>query len=215
MVPRTKEKNFTVYNAISHDYLPTYVLRKDVATAEKKICVCVGSLAVHKNHIKLLEAFRIIADNCSDMELVIVGNYKTRYGSRVRRLCQSLNLQERVSFLGSLDFNGVLTLLQSAMFSVNISLLEGFCLPLLESMAIGCPVICSNTTVFPEVGSDAVCYCDPLNPHDVAGKMMKLYLDENYRKQLSRLGLERAKRFTWRGSALKLLSIFDKVIESC
>ena len=212
MVPCAQEKNFTVYNAISHDCLSTCI-SPEVTTLKREFCICVGSFMVHKNYIKLLQAFKIVAEKCPSLDLIIVGSYETNYGRKVQNLYQQLDLQNRVVFRGSLDFNSIINLYHRAKFSINISLLEGFGLPILESMAVGCPVICSKSTAFPEIGDDTVCYCDPQEPDDIAEKMLTLCQDEVFRKKLSELGLERAQKFTWKKSASILLNIFDKVIK--
>jgi len=212
MVPYARDKNFTIYNAISHESLAADIPAEDVPL-KGDFCISVGSFAPHKNYITLLKAFKIVAEKYPNLSLVIVGDYKTNYGCKVRNLCRQLELQDRVIFRGLLDFGSIINLYRRGEFSINVSLLEGFCLPVLESMAVGCPVICSKSTAFPEIGGEAVCYCDPQKPYDIAEKMLKVHQDETFRKKLSELGLKRAKKFTWRNSASVLLNIFDKVIE--
>lgn len=208
MVPSTQGKNFTVHNGILYDLLSANT-SVEKAASKRDLCISVGSLVVHKNYTTLLQAFKIVARKCANLDIVIVGNYKTDYGRKVRRLCRQLDLQNRVIFRGPLDFDSIIELYGRARFSINVSLLEGFGLPILESMAAGCPVISAASSALPEIGGDAVCYCDPQNLCDVAEKMIKMYQDEALRTKLRKLGLERAKQFIWENSALKLQNVLE------
>ena len=89
------------------------------------------------------------------------------------------------------------------------SFYEGFGLPVLEAMACGTPVVCSNTTSLPEVGGDAVVYCDPNNVNDIAEKMEMVSSDEKLRQKMIEEGLERAKKFSWDKAASEHMKVFD------
>ena len=209
-VPSTEVKNFTVHNAVPYD-LSVIVVSPENVAIKGDFCISVGSAAIHKNFTTLLKAFKIVAEKCDNLNLLIAGNHKTAYGETVQNLCRELDLQQRVVFCGPLDFKNIMWLYKKAMFSVNVSLLEGFGLPVLESMASGCPVICSDCMAFSEIGGTAVCYCQPTDPCDIAGKILKMYGNEDLRKRLSELGLERSRKFNWRNSAKVLMEIFEKV----
>ncbi|PTB99328.1 hypothetical protein C9993_03765 [Marinobacter sp. Z-F4-2] len=76
------------------------------------------------------------------------------------------------------------------------SLYEGFGIPLLESMASGTPIICSNTTAIPEVVGDAALFFDPRNPADMANQMLELLSDKGRWLDLSRKGINQVKKFS-------------------
>lgn len=91
------------------------------------------------------------------------------------------------------------------------SLYEGFGLPVIESMACGTPVACSNVTSLPEVGGDAVLYFDPLNTEEIAGAITSIVSDKKLRERLAGAGIERASTFSWRRAAEETCAVFNEV----
>jgi glycosyltransferase involved in cell wall biosynthesis len=77
------------------------------------------------------------------------------------------------------------------------SLLEGFGLPVLEAMALGCPVVCSNTTALPEAGGGAALYFDPLDPGSAVIQILRLKNNPTISRELALLGRERSDLLSW------------------
>jgi glycosyltransferase involved in cell wall biosynthesis len=85
-------------------------------------------------------------------------------------------------------------------------------MPVLESMASGCPVVSSNSTVIPEVAGDAaVLVNDPSDPSKFGDSLIKVLSDKDYREEISKRGLSRASEFTWKRCAKQFLDLFDKI----
>jgi alpha-1,3-rhamnosyl/mannosyltransferase len=78
------------------------------------------------------------------------------------------------------------------------SLFEGFGMPILEAMACGCPVACSNTTSCPEVAGDAALLFDPLDSEAIAEAIHALVTDADLRNSLRKRGLARVQEFQWK-----------------
>lgn len=195
--PNFCEKNVVVSNAISSEDIQP----RNPDDVNENYIISVSSVAPHKNYPALLKSIALVRETIPDIQLKIIGNYTTPYGQNVMRQSHDLGLRSNVGFLGYRPLEDIYSLFQKAKFSINVSLLEGFGLSVLESMAVGCPVICPETTAFPEICGQAALYCDPDNIQDIAEKICKLYNDPVLQTQLSGAGIEQAGKFTWERSA--------------
>jgi glycosyltransferase involved in cell wall biosynthesis len=86
------------------------------------------------------------------------------------------------------------------------SLHEGFGLPIIEAMACGVPVVCSDLEPMIEVAGGAARLVDPRSEASIAGGIKKVLSDQDLRRSLVQQGLRRAKDFTWEKTAMKTLS---------
>ncbi len=93
------------------------------------------------------------------------------------------------------------------------SLHETFCMPMLEAMACGCPVIGSTGTGMSEVAGDAALLVNPRSVAEIAAGLRRLAEDADLRQSLRERGLARAKLFTWRRSAQRHLDVFRQVLK--
>lgn len=91
------------------------------------------------------------------------------------------------------------------------SLRESFGIPLLEAMACGTPVITSNTSSMPEIGGPYAILINPESSDEIAEMMLKLETDDNFYRQQEEVGLQRAKLFSWRNTAERLLEVYEDV----
>ena len=151
----------------------------------------------HKNHEMLLTAFGMAshAGLAADIKLVCTG----APGERQRYLVQAaaaMGLGERIIFPGYVPSEELAALLAGARGMVFPSLYEGFGLPVVEAMAVGIPVACSNITSLPEVAADAAILFDPRIPTQIAAAIVGLVEDEATRKRLIDSGRQRAAEFS-------------------
>jgi FkbM family methyltransferase len=191
----------TVHLQISSDRLrhagkdETVIGRLDLVA--RKYLIYPANFWKHKNHEMLLTAFGIARNSglASDIKLVCTG----APGSRQQWLQQAvagLGLAESVLFPGYLSNPGFLALMTSSAGVIFPSLYEGFGLPVVEAMAIGVPVACSNVTSLPEVAQDAAIMFDPRIPEQIAQAMVSLAQDMALRTRLIEAGTARAAEFS-------------------
>jgi alpha-1,3-rhamnosyl/mannosyltransferase len=114
-------------------------------------------------------------------------------------------------FLGFVSEEELIALYNRASAFVFPSRYEGFGLPILEAMACGCPVICSNTTSLPEVAGDAALLIDPQDPVALAEAIATILTDQERRTRLGLAGIQRAGAFTWTRTAEQTLAVYREV----
>ncbi len=171
----------------------------------------VGNIKPHKNLGRLLEAFALVKDKVPH-DLILVGQREgfLTGDSEVQQKAESFG--DRVKFTGRVERESLNQYYAHAEALVFPSLYEGFGLPPLEAMACGCPVVTSNAASIPEVCGDAVLYFDPLNPPDIAEKMMKLLTDKKLRDGFIQKGLKKTKQYSWDNCAEQTSALMDKIL---
>jgi len=98
-------------------------------------------------------------------------------------------------------------LLSAAEAFVFPSLYEGFGMPVLEALACGCPVVCSNTSSLPEVAGEAALYHHPLDTLALHSQLRRLLTQPGLRDELILKGLNQAARFSWETAAQQTLQV--------
>jgi glycosyltransferase involved in cell wall biosynthesis len=151
----------------------------------------------HKNHEMLLTAFGMACHEglAADIQLVCTGAPGARQ-EWLMSTTRTMNLSDRVIFPGYLPNAELAALMANCTGMVFPSLYEGFGLPVIEAMASGVPVACSNTTSLPEVAADAAILFDPCVPTQIAQAMISLVENEALRAPLIQAGLQRAAEFS-------------------
>jgi glycosyltransferase involved in cell wall biosynthesis len=150
----------------------------------------------HKNHEMLLTAFGIACrrEPGFSAKLVCTGAPSER-GEWIARAAAALGLRSRVVLPGFVDDREMAALMASAAGLVFPSLYEGFGLPVIEAMAAGVPVACSDTTALREVAGEAALRFDPRLPEAIAQALIRLGSDAALRASLVERGLAQARPF--------------------
>ncbi len=112
---------------------------------------------------------------------------------------------------GYLPVEDLPALLGGALLVAYPSFGEGFGLPVLEAMACGACVLTTRRLSLPEVGGDAVAYCEP-DVASIARQLSRLSADDGTRAELSRLAVARAATFTWRRCAEGHVDAYDRAL---
>ncbi|SHL95532.1 glycosyltransferase family 1 protein [Rhizobacter sp. OV335] len=171
--------------------------RLDLAGA--RYLLAVGSANPTKNLSALIEAFARLPH--PDLRLVLVGGTNTA----VFAGGAAPHEDARIVRTGPVSDGQLKSLYANALAFVFPSLYEGFGLPPLEAMSLGCPVVASNAASVPEVCGDAALYFDPSSVAEMATAMTRVVDDAGLRGDLSRRGTQRFATFTWEAAAQLLL----------
>lgn len=171
--------------------------------------LCVGRLNARKNLTVLAEAFSL-AKKGLDLPHVLVVVGKDDHGSRrlVRWVRESAN--KAVLFTGFVPDEDLPHLYANADVFIYPSLFEGFGLPVVEAMAVGVPVVASDTPSLRETMGDAGLAVNPLRVDDLARAVMSLIRDEKLRQDLMARGRARAAELTWERTARMTLAVYEQ-----
>ena len=172
----------------------------------------VGNLKPHKNVPTLLRAFAILRSRIAlPHRLVILGD--DRVGSKaIADQCERLKIAGVTSFVPRVPGRLLPSLYAAADLLVMPSRVEGFGLPVLESMASGTPVICSRAASLPEVGGDAVLYFDPRDPYELAELMDSVLNSPDVQSRMRQRGLARARQLPWTRSVQGHLKVYEQLL---
>ncbi len=165
----------------------------------------------HKNHARLFEAIRLLRHQYGlTVHLVLSGIWSNP--EYLKQQIHQSGVTDQVHLLGYLPYEDLPALYNAATALVFPSLFEGFGLPVLEAMACGCPVICSNTTSLPELAGDAAVLVDPTDVAQIAESIYTLLQDRSLQKSLRTKGSLQVQKFSWERAARETVNIYESVL---
>ena len=172
----------------------------------------VGDLQPRKNHLGLIRAFEeaVRAQPQLPHHLLMVGQ-DTWYSPAIHEAARKSLVADRIHFTGFVNDDDLLRLYGACDLFVFPSFYEGFGLPILEAMACGRAVACSNTSAIPEVADSAALLFDPASRHEMVRAIIDLLLDSELRARMERLGSQHAAQFSWSRTARKTLDVYYEV----
>jgi glycosyltransferase involved in cell wall biosynthesis len=172
----------------------------------------VGDLQPRKNQVGLIHAFAEMIRACPQLphHLVLAGQENWR-ASDARRTAEKSGFADRIHFMGFVSDEALLQLYNACEFFVFPSFYEGFGLPVLEAMACGRAVACSNSSAVHEVADAAAILFDPHNTAEITRAMLDLARSTDLRSRMERLGLQRSAQFSWRKTAEMTLDVYYSV----
>ncbi len=180
----------------------------------KPFIMSIGRLEKKKNTINIIRAFNIIKSlnnniqySIFNIQLLLIGNPGVGY-DEIEAEIQKSQYKNDIIHPGWVDSEDISHLLNQASVFVFPSLYEGFGLPVLEAMACGCPVVCSDIPALREVGGEAALYADPASAEDIAAQIGAA-LNEEKRIEMIKRGLERVKNFSWGKTAAGVLAAME------
>ena len=187
-------------------------LRERLQLGSREVVLSLSAKRPHKNLRALLDALAEMAGEQRPM-LVLPG-YATEHEAELREHARARGVQDDVRFPSWVSAQELEGLWSLARLFVYPSLYEGFGLPVLEAMARGVPVACSNASSLPEVAGDAALMFDPHSPAQIAAALGRLLSDAALRDDLRERGLSRAGEFTWQRTARLTLESYARALRS-
>jgi len=202
---KSADKIRVIHEGVRAAYVPATRAKRDHVQF-----LFVGRRDPYKNLPLLIQALSSVRKQGLTARLRIVGGDDPRY-PEARALADDLAISEHITWSGYVSEAELIDAYQQADVFVLPSRYEGFGLPVLEAMACGTPVICSNTSSLPEVAGDAALLIDPSQPTTLVDAMTRLVREPDLCADLSQRGLSRAATFTWEQTARQTLDCYEKL----
>jgi glycosyltransferase involved in cell wall biosynthesis len=189
---------------------PEPAVRERLELGQRRIALSLSAKRPHKNLSALIDALALI--DAERRPLLVLPGYPTEHERELRERASVAGVAADVHFAGWLEPELIEGLWEIADVFVYPSLYEGFGLPVLEAMARGVPVACSNASSLPEVAGAAALLFEPHEVRAIAASMERLLGDRGEAERLRSRGLARAELFSWERTARATLDSYRRAL---
>jgi glycosyltransferase involved in cell wall biosynthesis len=191
-----EERIRVVHHGVDEEFFRIAELR----TNAEPFLLCASTLHPHKNIETLIRAFEEFRPGHAEFKLVITG-VRGFHTETLEKLIGELNCGDRVELKGWIPRSELYELFRRAHSFIYPSVFEGFGLPVIEAMAAGLPLACSDIEPLRSLTGTAALQFNPEDTGAITRAMERLTTDQALRVSLSRAGRERASAFTWEACA--------------
>lgn len=174
----------------------------------------VGTIEPRKNLDTLLAAYEVLPTKLRDMWPLVIIGYKGWKSDATRKKIDAGVSKGWIRYLGFVAENQLPLLYAAAKLFIFPSRYEGFGLPVLEAMASGVPVICTDSSSLPEVADGCALLFNANDQKALTEHLMRAFEDADWRAQASIKGLSRANEMTWLACAQNTIKVYESVLES-
>ncbi len=175
---------------------------------KKPYFVAFSSVYPNKNIPNLIRAYIGLREREQIRQQLVLIGHRFDMGNN-EDLAYRMNEQDDIVQTGYLPVDILASVLKNADFLVFPSYYEGFGFPILEAMAVGLPVACSNAGSLPEVAGESALLFDPYSVDDMAAKMALIGTSQQVRSELRIKGYENLKRFSWDKTARQTVNVYE------
>lgn len=211
------EKIDIVHNGINPLFTPTQspAVREQLRTnfgMRLPYVLTVGADIPRRNYLRLFTAMQTVWQQHAELAWVIAGRCDWK-NLPLFEAAQKAGVLSKLIFVDSPTNEQLAQLYRDATITVCASSFEGFGMSVLESMACGTPVACSDMRSIREVADNLAVYFPHDDPENMAQSILGLIDDVEYRRQLKYKGVKRATQFTWAKAAQQVLEILERVAQ--
>ncbi|GJQ07395.1 mannosyltransferase [Capnocytophaga cynodegmi] len=168
----------------------------------------VGGRATYKNFLPFVEAVTPILRKYKELKVLCIGGGK--FNNQELSLFKRNVIESSFEQLNLNDEDLILAY-KKAKFLIYPSLYEGFGMPILEAFECDCPVVCSNTSSFPEIAGDAAHFFNPYDKEDIHDSIKELLHDDQRLNDLVKKGRKRALLFSWEKTSQKTMEVYKSI----
>ena len=180
-------------------------------TIEKPFFLYVGSRKRYKNFFCLIDAFLKNKKIYNNFKIVCFG------GGPILNSEKKIFREKKFDFKKIINFSNhddelLYKLYKNATALIYPSLYEGFGMPILEAMSIGCPVISSNSSSMPEIYGDAALTFNPSSTEELSDNILNIAMNIENREKFIKKGKLQSQKFTWANCSKQTLNVYEKSI---
>ena len=190
---------------------PSFLLKIDKIRNSKleigNYIIYTGNLYPHKNIEIIIKSLKLLPQ--IKLKIICARNF---FSQKIEKLVSEHNLDSQVEFLGYVPDNEFKNIYSKALALVHPSLMEGFSLTGLEAMALGCPVISSNSSCLPEIYQDSVLYFDPKDSNSLISQIQKLKSNPTLRQKMIKQGYLQVQKYSWRKTAQQTFQVYKNIL---
>lgn len=166
----------------------------------------------HKNHLRLLEAISIVANDHPDIALVLSGGKRHAF-EEVKAYTKALSLESKVFFVGYVPDEDLAGFYKRARALVMPTFFGPTNIPPLEALTLGCPAIVSGIYGMPEQCGDAALYFNPKSPTEMAAQITRVWTDDRLAASMALRGIERSQHQGQAQFNHRLTQIIEAVVD--
>lgn len=209
------EKIHVIYEGVDPTFVPAAATAIQAVqgrySPDRPYLLMVGTLEPRKNHAAAMRALVRLKAAGLPHRLLVVGGEGWRFAP-IAGLVQELGLTDDVTFAGYVEGADLPALYGGAACVLQPSLYEGFGFPVLEALACGAPVVCSNASSLPEVAGEAALLVEPNNDEALAAAIRRVLTEPGLRAAMIGRGLGHAAQFRWDRCAQETVALYKQVL---
>lgn len=214
ILPNRRGRSVVIPHGLSDHFREKSLVRPE-GLKDIQYVLYVSILFNYKAQLEVIQAWAEVRRMRSTPEkLLLVGPEYKPYARRVRKLIDFLKLNDEVILTGPVPYSELPSYYQHAKINLFASSCENCPNILLEALAGGRPVLCSNYPPMPEFGGNAVDYFDPYNPDELAALLLKYLDDEELCLTMGKRAFEQSFKYDWKESATKTWNALAELAEN-
>ena len=179
-------------------------------TKKKIKIVYVSPLFYYKNHLTVAKAYSRLTKKYSNLDIKFIGNYKNNLNLYHNIINQNSSINKN-NFVGDVNHKDVIKFLCKSDIFVFASSSETFGISLVEAMAIGIPIVCSNKSSLPEILKNGGLYFDPKNDLQLSKQIELFIKNKDLRKRKSNEAKKISLRYNWKENVKQFCKLINKI----
>ncbi len=173
-----------------------------------------GTVEPRKNIELLLDAYALLPAAIRTRWPLVISGYHGWNSGELHAKLTTAQAEGWLRYLGFVPSDTLPGLMAGARLFALPSWYEGFGLPVLEAMACGVPVVCSNSSTLPEVAGDAAAFHDPSDLDALVCQLGVGLEDDVWRASAAKAGIKQAAKFSWERCAQQTLEVYRSIAKT-